>query len=236
MHIDATSVKLGTRKGRKMAKIISATEATKLFKSNQTLMIGGFLECGLPNQVIGELLKTDMGGWTLIANDTSTPNTNKGRLISARKIQKAIVSHIGTNPETVVQFNAGEIEVELVPQGTLAERIRAGGAGLGGILTPVGLNTEVAKNKQIITVDECDYLLETPLKADVALIYATYADKFGNLSFYGSTRNFNAVMPPAAKIVIAEVDELSDASLDPNQIVVAGVFVDYLVVRGQNAA
>lgn len=219
-----------------MAKIISATEATKLFKSNQTLMIGGFLECGLPNQVIGELLKTDMNGWTLIANDTSTPNTNKGRLISARKIQKAIVSHIGTNPETVAQFNAGEIEVELVPQGTLAERIRAGGAGLGGILTPVGLNTEVAKNKQIITVDECDYLLETPLKADVALIYATYADKFGNLSFYGSTRNFNAVMPPAAKIVIAEVDELSDASLDPNQIVVAGVFVDYLVVRGQNAA
>ena len=219
-----------------MAKIISATEATKLFKSNQTLMIGGFLECGLPNQVIGELLKTDMGGWTLIANDTSTPNTNKGRLISARKIQKAIVSHIGTNPETVAQFNAGEIEVELVPQGTLAERIRAGGAGLGGILTPVGLNTEVAKNKQIITVDECDYLLETPLKADVALIYATYADKFGNLAFYGSTRNFNAVMPPAAKIVIAEVDELSDASLDPNQIVVAGVFVDYLVVRGQNAA
>ncbi|MBR1904412.1 MAG: CoA transferase subunit A [Alphaproteobacteria bacterium] len=219
-----------------MAKIISATEATKLFKSNQTLMIGGFLECGLPNQVIGELLKTDMGGWTLIANDTSTPNTNKGRLISARKIQKAIVSHIGTNPETVAQFNAGEIEVELVPQGTLAERIRAGGAGLGGILTPVGLNTEVAKNKQIITVDECDYLLETPLKADVALVYATYADKFGNLAFYGSTRNFNAVMPPAAKIVIAEVDELSDASLDPNQIVVAGVFVDYLVVRGQNAA
>ncbi len=219
-----------------MAKIISATEATKLFKSNQTLMIGGFLECGLPNQVIGELLKTDMGGWTLIANDTSTPNTNKGRLISAQKIQKAIVSHIGTNPETVAQFNAGEIEVELVPQGTLAERIRAGGAGLGGILTPVGLNTEVAKNKQIITVDECDYLLETPLKADVALIYATYADKFGNLAFYGSTRNFNAVMPPAAKIVIAEVDELSDASLDPNQIVVAGVFVDYLVVRGQNAA
>ena len=123
-----------------------------------------------------------------------------------------------------------------MPQGTLAERIRAGGAGLGGILTPVGLNTEVAKNKQIITVDECDYLLETPLKADVALIYATYADKFGNLAFYGSTRNFNAIMPPAAKIVIAEVDELSDASLDPNQIVVAGVFVDYLVVRGQNAA
>lgn len=219
-----------------MAKIISATEATKLFKSNQTLMIGGFLECGLPNQVIGELLKTDMNGWTLIANDTSTPNTNKGRLISARKIQKAIVSHIGTNPETVAQFNAGEIEVELVPQGTLAERIRAGGAGLGGILTPVGLNTEVAKNKQIITVDECDYLLETPLKADVALVYATYADKFGNLAFYGSTRNFNAVMPPAAHTVIAEVDELSDEPLDPNQIVVAGVFVDYLVVRGQNAA
>lgn len=219
-----------------MVKIISATEAAQLFKSNQTIMIGGFLECGLPNQVIGELLKTDMNGWTLIANDTSTPNTNKGRLITARKIKKAIVSHIGTNPETVAQFNAGEIEVELLPQGTLAEKIRAGGAGLGGILTPVGLNTEVAKNKRILAVDGHDYLLETPLKADVALVYATYADKFGNLAFYGSTRNFNAVMPPAADIVIAEVDELSDTPLDPNHIVVAGIFVDYLVVRGQNAA
>jgi len=219
-----------------MTKIISATEAVHLFKSNQTIMIGGFLECGLPDQVIGELLKTDLGDWTMIANDTSTPNTNKGRLITAHKIRKAIVSHIGTNPETVAQFNAGEIDIEFVPQGTLAERIRAGGAGLGGILTPVGLNTQVAENKKIIPVNGQDYLLETPLNADVALVYATYADQFGNLAFYGSTRNFNAVMPPAAQIVIAEVDELSDTPLNPNHIAVAGIFVDYLVVRNKNGA
>lgn len=219
-----------------MVQIISAKQAVQFFKSEQTVMMGGFLTCGCPNLVIDELLKTDMTGWTLIANDTSTPQTDKGRLVVAHKIRKAIVSHIGTNPETVAQYNSGELDVEFVPQGTLAERIRAGGAGLGGILTPVGLNTEVAKDKTIVQVDGKDFLLEKPLQADVALIYATYADKFGNLAFYGSTRNFNAVMPPAAKVVIAEVDELSEEALDPNHIVVAGVFVDYLVVRGQNAA
>ena len=153
-----------------MVQIIDARQAAQLFKSGQTLMIGGFLNCGLPELVIKELLKTDKGDWTLIANDTSTPQTEKGRLIVAHKIKKAIVSHIGTNPETVAQLNAGQIEVEFVPQGTLAEQIRAGGAGLGGILTPVGLNTEVSKNKQIIQVDGHDYLLEKPLKADVALV------------------------------------------------------------------
>lgn len=216
-----------------MAEIISAATAIQFFKSGQTLMIGGFLGCGSPQLVIDELLKTDLGNWTLIANDTSTPESDRGKLIVAHKIKKALVSHIGTNPQTVAQMNRGELEVELIPQGTLAERVRAGGAGLGGVLTPVGLNTDVAKGKPIIQVDGQDFLLEKPLKADVALVYATYADKYGNLSFYGSTRNFNAIMPLAAQTVIAEVDELSETPLDPNHIVVPGIFIDYLVVRGR---
>ncbi len=216
-----------------MAEIISAATAIQFFKSGQTLMIGGFLGCGSPQLVIDELLKTDLGNWTLIANDTSTPESDRGKLIVAHKIKKALVSHIGTNPQTVAQMNRGELEVELIPQGTLAERVRAGGAGLGGVLTPVGLNTDVAKGKPIIQVDGQDFLLEKPLKADVALVYATYADKYGNLSFYGSTRNFNAIMPLAAQTVIAEVDKLSETPLDPNHIVVPGIFIDYLVVRGR---
>jgi acetate CoA/acetoacetate CoA-transferase alpha subunit len=216
-----------------MAKIISTAEAMQFFKSGQTLMIGGFLACGSPTMIIDELLKTDMGNWTLIANDTSTPTTDRGKLVVAHKIKKAIVSHIGTNPETVAQMNSGEMNVELIPQGTLAERVRAGGAGLGGILTPVGLNTDVAKGKKLIEVDGQNFLLETPLKADVALVYATYADKYGNLAFYGSTRNFNAIMPLAAKTVIVEVEKFSDKPLNPNHIVVPGIFVDYMIVRGK---
>lgn len=217
-----------------MAQIISANQAVQFFKSGQTLMIGGFLACGSPQIVIDELLKTNLADWTLIANDTSTPESDRGKLIAAHKIKKAIVSHIGTNPQTVEQMNSGELAVDLVPQGTLAERVRAGGAGLGGILTPVGLNTDVAKNKQLINVDGQNFLLEKPLKADVALVYATYADKYGNLAFYGSTRNFNAIMPLAAQTVIAEVDELSETALNPNHVVVPGIFVDYVVVRGKN--
>ena len=217
-----------------MAQIISANQAVQFFKSGQTLMIGGFLACGSPQIVIDELLKTNLADLTLIANDTSTPESDRGKLIAAHKIKKAIVSHIGTNPQTVEQMNSGELAVDLVPQGTLAERVRAGGAGLGGILTPVGLNTDVAKNKQLINVDGQNFLLEKPLKADVALVYATYADKYGNWAFYGSTRNFNAIMPLAAQTVIAEVDELSETALNPNHVVVPGIFVDYVVVRGKN--
>jgi len=219
-----------------MVKIITSKQAVQFFNSGQTIMIGGFLTCGSPNMVIDELLKTDIGGFTLIANDTSTSTTDRGKLVVAHKLKKALVSHIGTNPETVAQMNAGQLEVELVPQGTLAERVRAGGAGLGGILTPVGLNTDVAKNKRLINVDGKDFLLETPLTADVALVYATYADKYGNLAFYGSTRNFNAIMPLAAKTVIVEVDQFSETPLNPNNIVVPGIFVDYLIIRGTDVA
>lgn len=219
-----------------MVKIITSKEAVKFFKSNQTVMIGGFLGCGSPDEVIDELLATDIRNLTLIANDTGTPDSDRGKLIVARKIKKAIVSHIGTNPETVAQYNSGELEVDLQPQGTLAECIRAAGAGLGGILTPTGVGTLVAGNKQVINVDGKDYLLEKPLFADVALVYASYADKYGNLAFYGSTKNFNALMPPAAKTVIAEVDELIEPAIDPNNVIVPSIYVDYLIIRGNKNA
>ena len=214
-----------------MVQFITAVQALKFFKNGQTVMIGGFLNCGNPQAVIDEIIKTELKDFILIANDTSVPDDSRGKLVVAHKIKKAIVSHIGTNPETVRQYNAGEIEIDLQPQGSLAERIRAAGAGLGGILTPVGLNTKVAENKQIINIDGKDYLLETPLKADVAIVYATYADKYGNLAFHGSTKNFNVLMPMAADVVIAEAEHISEEPLSPDNIVVPGIFVDYLIAK-----
>lgn len=212
-----------------MVKFITPQEALAFFKNGQTLMIGGFINCGSPKNVIDEILKTDLQNFTLIANDTATPDTNRGKLISAHKIKKAIVSHIGTNPETVRQMNENLLEVDLQPQGSLAERIRAKGAGLGGILTPVGVGTEVENGKQTVMVDGAKYLLEKPLSADIAIVYATYADKYGNLAFHGSTRNFNVLMSMAADIVIVEAEHISEEPLSPDNIVVPGIFIDYLV-------
>ena len=216
--------------GKNMVEIITVKKAAEMFRSGQRVMIGGFLTCGSPTGVIDELLQSDKKNFELIANDTSVPDSDRGKLVVAHKIKKAIVSHIGTNPETVNQMNSGIMEVELVPQGTLAERVRAGGSGLGGVLTPVGLGTDVALGKRVIEVDGKEYLLETPLKADIALIYATYADKYGNLAFYGTTRNFNAIMPLAADITIVEVENFLQEPLDPNHIIVPGIFVDYMVL------
>ncbi len=213
-----------------MKKIIPAAEAAKLIKENSSLMIGGFLRCGSPVKIIDELIKNKTGGLTLIANDTSTPEFDRGKLIVNKLVKKVIVGHIGTNPETGRQMNEGNLEVELVPLGTLVERIHAGGAGLGGVLTPTGIGTLVEEGKQIIEIDGRKYLLEKPLKADYALIYATKADKFGNAFLDGTTRNFNTVMATAAQTVFLEADEISDEPLDPAQITIPGIFVDYLAV------
>lgn len=213
-----------------MNKIIPVAEAAKLIKENSSLMIGGFLRCGSPVKIIDELIKNKTGGLTVIANDTCTPEFDRGKLIVNKLVKKVIVGHIGTNPETGRQMNAGELEVELVPLGTLAERIHAGGSGLGGILTPTGIGTIVEEGKPIVEVDGRKYLLEKPLKADYALIYASKADKFGNAFLDGTTRNFNTVMATAATTVILEADEISDEPLDPAQITIPGIFVDYLAV------
>ena len=191
-------------------------------------MIGGFLRCGTPAKLIDELVKNNTSGLTLIANDTSTPDFDRGKLIVNKQIKIAIVAHIGTNPETGRQMNAGELEVELVPMGTLVERIRSGGAGLGGFLTPTGVGTIVEQGKQIMEIDGRKYLFEKPLRADFALIYATKIDKFGNAFLEGTTRNFNPVMATAAETVIVEAEGISDEPLNPNEVTIPGIFVDYI--------
>lgn len=216
-----------------MNKLVSIDFAASLIKDDSSIMIGGFLKCGSPIEVIKELLKKGTTNLTLISNDTSFPDEEKGKLIVEKRVKKAIVSHIGTNPETGKQMNSQEMIVELTPQGTLAEKIRAGGAGLGGFLTPTGIGTIIQEGKQVINVDGKDYLLETPLKADVALIYGTKVDSFGNVSFSGSTRNFNTIMATAADIVIVEAEEIIEGSLDPNEIVIPGIFIDHIVQGGR---
>ncbi|MGL4864911.1 MAG: CoA transferase subunit A [Cetobacterium sp.] len=216
-----------------MKKLVSVDFAASLIKNDSSLMIGGFLKCGSPKEIIEKLLENGTKDLTIIANDTSFPDFEKGKLIVNKRVKKAIVSHIGTNPETGKQMNNGELKVELVPQGTLAERIRAAGSGLGGILTPTGVGTIVQEGKEIIEVDNKKYLLEKPLKADVALIYGTKVDSFGNVSFFGSTRNFNTIMATAANIVIVEADEIVKGALEPNEIVIPGIFIDYVVKGGK---
>lgn len=212
-----------------LKKFISAQEAAKLIPDNATVMIGGFLRCGSPKRVIDAMIERKTSGLTLIANDTGFPDSDRGKLIVNKMIKKAIVTHIGTNPETGRQFNNAEIEVELVPMGTLVEKIRAAGAGLGGFLTPTGVGTIVENGKQVIELNGKKYLLETPLKADFAIVYATKVDRFGNAFLEGTTRNFNTVMATAADTVIIEADEVSETPLDPNLITIAGIFADYIV-------
>ncbi len=212
-----------------MKKIISAKEAGKLIPSGSTVMVGGFLNCGTPAKVIDELIENKVNDLTLIANDTSVPECDRGKLIVNKMVKKAIVGHIGTNPETGRQMDAGELEVELVPLGTLVERVRAGGAGLGGVLTPTGVGTLVAEGKTVMEVDGKQYLFEKPLKADFALVYGTKVDKYGNVFLHGTTRNFNIIMAMAAETVIVEADEMVDDCIDPDMVSIPGVFVDYIV-------
>lgn len=220
--------------------IISATDAADRVKEGDTPMVGGFVGCGAPDSIILALKERGIKNLTLISNDTAVHDfksgklTGVGHLVQTKMFKKVIASHIGTNQETQRQMNAGETEVELVPQGTLAERIRAGGAGIGGFLTPTGLGTEVANGKQIIQVAHHPFLLELPLKADVAIIKAKKADMAGNLIYNGTARNFNPLMATAANLVIAEVEEIVEiGELDPNQIHTPSIFVDFLVKTEQ---
>lgn len=212
-----------------MQKVIAAVDAAKKVGSGAVVMIGGFLGVGTPEGLIDELVTAGVADLTVIANDTAFPDKGIGKLVVSRQVKKAIVSHIGTNPETGRQMNADEMEVDLVPQGTLAEKIRCGGSGLGGFLTPTGIGTTVAEGKTVMEVDGTEYLLEKPLRADVALLKASVADEKGNLICYGTTRNFNPVMALAADVVIAEVDEIvATGVLKPDDITIPGVLVDFL--------
>jgi len=213
-----------------MAKIISAAAAAAMVKENMAVMVGGFLGCGTPQTLVDEVLAGGTKDLTLICNDTAFPDAGVGKLIVNKQFKKIIVSHIGTNPETGRQMNAGELEVDLVPQGTLAERIRSAGFGLGGILTPTGVGTPVEAGKQKLTIEGKDYLLELPLKADVALIKAYKADKAGNLVYRCAARNFNPLMATAATVVIVEAQQIVETGeIDPDEVMTPGIFVNYLV-------
>ncbi len=214
-----------------MAKLISAAEAVKDINNGATVMFGGFLAVGTPETLINALIAKDIRDITVICNDSGFVDKGVGKLIVQKRVKKLFASHIGTNAETGKQINSKVIEAEIVPQGTLAERVRAGGAGLGGFLTPTGLGTTVEEGKQIMTVDGKPYLLELPLKAEFALIHAKTADKAGNLLFHGTMQNFNPLMAMAAETVIAEVDEIIDGYLDPNAIHTPGFLIDFMVKR-----
>jgi acetate CoA/acetoacetate CoA-transferase alpha subunit len=216
-----------------MNKVITIDEAIDKIQDGMTIMVGGFLGCGNPIRLVDKLVEKGTKNLTLICNDSSFPDYGVGKLIVNKQIKKLIASHVGTNPETGRQMNEGEMEVVLVPQGTLAEQVRAGGSGLGGFLTPTGVGTVVEEGKQKIEIDGVEYILELPLKADVALIAGQTADKFGNIEYFGATRNFNQLMATAADVVIAEVEEIVEVGdLDPNQVVTPGIFVTHLVDGG----
>lgn len=213
-----------------MKKRISIEEAVSRIKDGDTIMVGGFLAVGTPESLIDALVEKGVKDLTLICNDTGFIDRGVGKMVAKKQFKKIIASHIGTNRETGRQMVEGETEVILTPQGTLAEKIRAGGSGLGGVLVKTGLGTLIQEGKQIITVDGEDYLLETPLRADVAILFANKADELGNLTYHGTTRNFNVPMASAADWVVVEADEIVPVGeIDPNEVVIPGVLVHNIV-------
>lgn len=212
-----------------MNKRISLQDAVAKVKDGMTVMVGGFLGAGSPHAILNELALSGVKDLTLICNDTAFADVAHGKLITNKQVKKVIVSHIGTNPNTSEQMNSGELEIEFAPQGTLAERVRAAGAGLGGVLTTTGMGTVVAEGKEIVTVDGKDYLLEKPLRADIALLGATVSDEDGNLIFVGTTQNFNPLMATAADVVIVEAEKLvKTGEIAPEQVHTPAMFVDYI--------
>ena len=218
-----------------MDKILSIDEAIGHIEDGMTIMVGGFLGCGTPHKLVDKLVEKGVKDLTLICNDSGFVDIGVGKLVVNKQIKKLIASHVGTNKETGIQMNSGEMEVVLVPQGTLAEQVRAGGAGLGGILTPTGLGTVVEEGKEKISVDGKEYLLELPLRADVAVILGHKVDKSGNIVYRGATRNFNSLMATAADTVIVEAENLVGVGeIDQNDVITPGLFVDYIVVGGED--
>jgi len=203
-----------------------------MISDGASLMIGGFMAVGTPERVIDEIVRQNKRNLTVIANDTAAPGRGIGKLIGAKLVRKAIVSHIGLNPETQRQMMADELIVDLVPQGTLIERIRAGGCGLGGVLTQTGIGTPVETGKQRIEVAEKSYLLETALRADFALVQSFLADYLGNLSYALTARNYNPIIAMAAETVIASADNIVPVGvISPDHVVTPAPVVDYLVAN-----
>jgi acetate CoA/acetoacetate CoA-transferase alpha subunit len=213
-------------------KTIALHDAVAKIPDGASLMIGGFMAVGTPERVIDELVRQRKRNLTVIANDTAMPGRGVGKLVSAGLISRTIASHIGLNPEAQQQMIAGKMVVDLVPQGTLIERIRAGGFGLGGILTPTGVGTVVEEGKRRIEVEGRNYLLETALRADFALVHAFLADYLGNLSYALTARNFNPVVAMAADTVIVTAEHIVPVGvIAPDHVVTPAPIVDYLVAN-----
>jgi acetate CoA/acetoacetate CoA-transferase alpha subunit len=212
---------------------ISSEAVIALIPDGASLMIGGFMGVGTPELLIDELVRQEKRNLIVIANDTASPGRGIGKLVSAKLLRKAIVSHIGLNPETQKDMLAGTIEVELVPQGTLIERIRAKGFGLGGILTPTGVGTLVEEGKRTLSVEGKEYLLELPLGADFALVQAFLSDYYGNLTYALTARNFNPVIAMAADTVIVESEHIVPIGLiPPDHVVTPAPLVDFVIGHG----
>jgi acetate CoA/acetoacetate CoA-transferase alpha subunit len=204
--------------------------AIERIPNGASLMIGGFMGVGTPERLVDELLRQGKNALTVIANDTALPGVGIGKLVSANALRKVVASHIGLNPETQKKMLAGDLEVELVPQGTLIERIRAGGSGLGGVLTPTGIGTVVEEGKRKIEVNGREYLLEAPLRADFALLHAFLSDYLGNLTYALTARNFNPVIAMAADTVIVDAEHIVPVGMiSPDHVMTPAPIVDYLI-------
>jgi acetate CoA/acetoacetate CoA-transferase alpha subunit len=211
---------------------LSLDRSVAMIPDGASLMVGGFMAVGTPERLIDEIVRQNKRDLTLIANDTAAPGRGIGKLVDAKLLRKVIASHIGLNRETQRQMMAGELEVELVPQGTLIERIRAGGHGLGGVLTQTGIGTPVEDGKQRIEVDGKGYLLELALRADFALVQAFLADYLGNLSYALTARNFNPVIAMAADTVIVCAEHIVPVGLiSPDHVATPAPIVDYVVAN-----
>lgn len=213
-----------------MCKTITMKEALTHINDGDTVMVGGFMANGTPEKLIDALVEKDVKNLTLICNDAGLIDQGVGKMVMNKQFSTIIASHIGLNKEAGRQMTTGETDIQLVPQGTLAEQIRAGGFGLGGFLTPTGIGTLVEEGKQIISIDGRDFLLERPIKADVALILANKADTNGNLQYTGSENNFNQIMAANATTTIVQAREIVElGGIDPNFVHTPGIFVNYLV-------
>jgi len=218
-----------------MNKVLrSAAEAVAMIDDGATIMMGGFGLCGIPEKLIAALLARGARGLTVVSNNAGVDDFGIGVLLKARQVRKMIATYVGENKEFERQFLTGELEVELVPQGTFAERIRAGGAGIGGFFTPTGYGTLVAEGKETRTIDGKMFVLERPLTADFAFVKAWKGDRTGNLVYRRTARNFNPVMATAARVTIAEVEHLVEpGEIDPDHVVTPGIFVRH-ILQGEN--
>lgn len=214
-------------------KVIKIDKLQDIIKDSMTVMVSGFMGCGSPHKIIDELVRLGVKDLTLVCNDAGLLDYGVGKMVMNKQFKSIKATHIGLNQEAIRQLNEKETEFELVPQGTMAERIRSAGAGLGGVITPTGLGTLVADGKETVIVDGKEFLIEKPIKADIAIIGASKSDKKGNVYYSGSGRNFGPIMATAADIVIVEADEVVEVGeIHPEHVMTPHIFVDYVVDGG----